>query len=85
MAMQFYLLQDPSGKVKRYVKLNHNTIFLLLECYCIRDAYMILTLCLFIFQVTISYIDEDATLEERRAALADYAFVCHCSRCLEES
>ncbi|KAG0566079.1 hypothetical protein KC19_7G037000 [Ceratodon purpureus] len=36
-------------------------------------------------EVTISYIDEDASIEERRAALADYAFVCRCSRCLEES
>ncbi|XP_024391830.1 histone-lysine N-methyltransferase ATXR2 isoform X1 [Physcomitrium patens] len=36
-------------------------------------------------EVTISYIDEDASLEERRAALADYAFLCRCSRCLEES
>lgn len=40
---------------------------------------------IFDFQVTISYIDEDASLEERRAALADYAFLCRCSRCLEES
>ncbi|KAG0568052.1 hypothetical protein KC19_7G182800 [Ceratodon purpureus] len=36
-------------------------------------------------EATISYIHEDASLDERRAALADYAFVCRCSRCLEES
>jgi len=36
-------------------------------------------------EITISYIDEDASLEERQALLADYAFVCRCSRCLEES
>lgn len=52
------------------------------------DTYKELTFWVVVhlyFQVTISYIDEDASLEERRAALADYAFVCRCSRCLEES
>eukprot|EP00887_Chlorella_sp_A99_P006616 scaffold3.g6616.t1 len=35
-------------------------------------------------EVTISYIEEDAPLEERRAELADYGFVCRCSRCRDE-
>lgn len=36
-------------------------------------------------EVTISYIDEDLELEERRALLADYGFNCECSRCIEEA
>lgn len=35
-------------------------------------------------EVTISYIDESAPLEERRADLADYQFVCRCARCVAE-
>ncbi|KAJ0742727.1 putative [histone H3]-lysine(4) N-trimethyltransferase chromatin remodeling SET family [Helianthus annuus] len=35
-------------------------------------------------EVTISYIDEDLELEERRALLADYGFICKCARCVEE-
>lgn len=40
---------------------------------------------IFIFQITISYIDEDLTFEERQASLADYGFKCVCAKCLEES
>ncbi|GKC70345.1 histone-lysine N-methyltransferase ATXR2 [Tanacetum coccineum] len=36
-------------------------------------------------EVTISYIDEDLELEERRAVLADYGFRCKCPRCIEEA
>lgn len=36
------------------------------------------------FQVTISYIDEDLSYEERQASLADYGFECRCSKCLDE-
>ena len=32
-----------------------------------------------------SYVDEDLGLEERRAALRDYGFVCACPRCAEEA
>lgn len=35
-------------------------------------------------EVTISYIDEDLELKERRALLADYGFNCKCPRCMEE-
>ncbi|KAK0590765.1 hypothetical protein LWI29_031385 [Acer saccharum] len=35
-------------------------------------------------EVTISYIDEDLTYEERQASLVDYGFECKCSKCLEE-
>ncbi|XVE66312.1 hypothetical protein DITRI_Ditri08aG0070600 [Diplodiscus trichospermus] len=35
-------------------------------------------------EVTISYIDEDLTFEERQALLADYGFRCRCARCLDE-
>ncbi|XP_038713842.1 histone-lysine N-methyltransferase ATXR2 isoform X1 [Tripterygium wilfordii] len=35
-------------------------------------------------EVTISYIDEDLSYEERQASLADYGFKCRCSRCLKE-
>ncbi|XP_076910110.1 histone-lysine N-methyltransferase ATXR2-like [Bidens hawaiensis] len=35
-------------------------------------------------EVTISYIDEDLELEERRALLADYGFICKCPRCVDE-
>lgn len=33
-------------------------------------------------EITISYIDEEAPLEERREALRDYGFVCRCARCV---
>ncbi|BBN16381.1 protein MpATXR10 [Marchantia polymorpha subsp. ruderalis] len=36
-------------------------------------------------EITISYIDENHDLEERQALLADYGFVCSCSRCIEDS
>lgn len=36
-------------------------------------------------EITISYIDEDLTFEERQASLADYGFKCVCAKCLEES
>lgn len=36
-------------------------------------------------EITISYIDEEESLEERRAALADYGFVCQCEKCIAES
>lgn len=32
-------------------------------------------------ELTISYCEEAATLKERRAALADYGFVCTCTKC----
>ncbi|TYH86086.1 hypothetical protein ES332_D01G017800v1 [Gossypium tomentosum] len=35
-------------------------------------------------EVTISYIDEDLSFEERQALLADYGFRCRCPRCLDE-
>ncbi len=36
-------------------------------------------------EVCISYIDEEGlNLEERRAALKDYGFVCNCPRCQAE-
>jgi hypothetical protein len=35
-------------------------------------------------EVTISYIDEELPLVERRAALQDYGFVCACERCERE-
>ncbi len=34
--------------------------------------------------MTISYIDEELPLAERRAALQDYGFVCACERCGRE-
>ncbi|KAL3682027.1 hypothetical protein R1sor_000049 [Riccia sorocarpa] len=36
-------------------------------------------------EITISYIDENGSLEERQAMLADYGFTCSCPRCVEES
>ena len=33
-------------------------------------------------EITISYIDEAAPLEERREALRDYGFICRCARCI---
>lgn len=36
------------------------------------------------FQVTISYVDEDLSFEERQALLADYGFKCTCPKCLLE-
>ncbi|XWS54312.1 hypothetical protein CRYUN_Cryun10bG0079500 [Craigia yunnanensis] len=35
-------------------------------------------------EVTISYIDEDLSFEERQALLVDYGFRCRCTRCLDE-
>ncbi|KAK8985312.1 hypothetical protein V6N11_068577 [Hibiscus sabdariffa] len=35
-------------------------------------------------EVTISYIDEDLSFEERQALLADYGFRCRCPKCLDE-
>lgn len=35
--------------------------------------------------ITISYIDHEAPVHARRAALADYGFVCECERCVAES
>ncbi|KZV40314.1 histone-lysine N-methyltransferase ATXR2, partial [Dorcoceras hygrometricum] len=43
------------------------------------EVYMLL-----IFQITISYIDEDVPYKERQELLADYGFICKCPRCLEE-
>ncbi|EYU24807.1 hypothetical protein ABFS82_13G019400 [Erythranthe guttata] len=35
-------------------------------------------------EITISYIDEDLTYEERQELLADYGFTCKCPKCIEE-
>ncbi|KAG2569014.1 histone-lysine N-methyltransferase ATXR2-like isoform X2 [Panicum virgatum] len=35
-------------------------------------------------EITISYIDEDLSYEERQAQLADYGFTCACFKCQEE-
>ncbi|KAG2574951.1 histone-lysine N-methyltransferase ATXR2-like isoform X2 [Panicum virgatum] len=35
-------------------------------------------------EITVSYIDEDLSYEERQAQLADYGFTCACSKCQEE-
>ncbi|KAF8649563.1 hypothetical protein HU200_064257 [Digitaria exilis] len=35
-------------------------------------------------EITISYIDEDLSYEERQAQLADYGFTCECSKCQEQ-
>ncbi|CAN6229664.1 unnamed protein product [Urochloa humidicola] len=35
-------------------------------------------------EITISYIDEDLSYEERQEQLADYGFTCACSKCQEE-
>ncbi|RLM66596.1 histone-lysine N-methyltransferase ATXR2 [Panicum miliaceum] len=35
-------------------------------------------------EITISYIDEDLSYEERQVQLADYGFTCACSKCQEE-
>ena len=35
-------------------------------------------------EVTISYVDEEEPLGERRAALADYGFECACEKCVAE-
>ncbi|KAL8474381.1 hypothetical protein ACS0TY_031011 [Phlomoides rotata] len=35
-------------------------------------------------EITISYIDEDLTYEERQEQLADYGFTCKCPKCIEE-
>lgn len=34
-------------------------------------------------EVTMSYIDEDSSWEERKAMLEDYGFICNCCKCLE--
>lgn len=36
-------------------------------------------------EITISYIDPELTLEERREELRGYGFICNCSKCIEES
>ncbi|KAH7440736.1 hypothetical protein KP509_03G007800 [Ceratopteris richardii] len=36
-------------------------------------------------ELTISYIDEDASWEERKALLKDYGFICMCPKCIKES
>ena len=36
-------------------------------------------------KVCLSYIDEDAPYHKRRAALADYGFVCTCDKCATEA
>jgi hypothetical protein len=36
-------------------------------------------------EVTISYVDEAQTLEERRVALDGYGFRCDCSKCAAEA
>ncbi|KAL8167569.1 hypothetical protein V2J09_009068 [Rumex salicifolius] len=36
-------------------------------------------------EVTISYIDEELPYEERQALLADYGFICKCSRCQNQA
>lgn len=36
-------------------------------------------------QVTISYIDENSSWEERKTMLEDYGFICNCCKCIEES
>ncbi len=35
-------------------------------------------------EITISYIDEDAPLQERQDALAEYGFLCTCEKCVAE-
>ncbi|CAA0839094.1 Histone-lysine N-methyltransferase ATXR2 [Striga hermonthica] len=35
-------------------------------------------------EITISYIDEDLSYEERQAQLADYGFRCKCPKCIQE-
>lgn len=35
-------------------------------------------------EITISYVDEDAPLEERQDALLEYGFVCDCPKCSAE-
>ncbi|PNX72931.1 histone-lysine N-methyltransferase ATXR2-like protein [Trifolium pratense] len=35
-------------------------------------------------EITISYVDEDLSFEERQASLADYGFRCRCPKCIEE-
>lgn len=35
-------------------------------------------------EITLSYIDEEAQLEERQQQLADYGFRCACDRCTAE-
>ncbi|KAL6766422.1 hypothetical protein ACKKBG_A35940 [Auxenochlorella protothecoides x Auxenochlorella symbiontica] len=35
-------------------------------------------------EITISYIDEDAPLQERQDALAEYEFLCTCEKCVAE-
>ena len=35
-------------------------------------------------ELTMSYIDEGESLEERKVALASYGFVCGCDKCVGE-
>jgi len=35
-------------------------------------------------ELTMSYIEEEANFEERRKELRDYAFICHCEKCLQD-
>ncbi|KAE9585605.1 hypothetical protein Lal_00009897 [Lupinus albus] len=35
-------------------------------------------------EITISYVDEDLSYDERQASLADYGFRCRCPKCIEE-
>ena len=35
-------------------------------------------------ELTMSYIDESETLEERTSALASYGFACRCNKCVGE-
>ena len=61
---------------------NQLTSGILIKCNMQNTIYN--SLAFLSVQVTISYIDEDLELEERRALLADYGFNCKCSRCIEE-
>jgi hypothetical protein len=36
-------------------------------------------------EITICYVDQEATLEERKIALRDYGFECDCERCVAEA
>lgn len=44
----------------------------------------VFTTRLTIFQVTISYVDEELPYKERQTLLADYGFRCRCTKCMEE-
>lgn len=36
-------------------------------------------------EITVSYIDEDMSFQERHRALLDYGFECKCPRCVQDS